>query len=55
MKEKNIVYKDHTALWKIEKKDDVYLILNHLDEVIDKVLNFEEAYSMLNQYKNSEK
>ena len=55
LEERNVIYKDHSALWKIIKEEETYLILNHRDEEVDRSESFEEAYSLLNQYKNSKK
>ena len=53
MKKRNIVYTDSTNTWKIEMKDGLHYILDSKDKEVDIVVKFDEAYTLLHQYKNS--
>jgi len=49
----NEIYEDGT--WKIVKRDGVNVILNGNGEEVDRVLIFDEAITLLKQYKASVK
>ena len=50
---RNIVYTDSTNTWKIEMKDGLHHILDSKNKEVDIVVKFDEAYTLLHQYKAS--